>query len=255
MGGERSISSMHKDHYENLYGVVRGSKTFILHPPTDLFCIPYKQYNLARYKKIDGEYVIKDEYNAVHCERCIISSGNSTNSQELTGLVNKNIKFQDQNEHGAYSICGDGTMSEISVCVIDDESIHTIPNEDRQSKGIVISELNNPRRTAGTEVSVRESCSTGGSHLNCLCQCHQPTVPWISIDPLSADSKHHELYTHSNPLVVTVNDGDLLYLPSLWFHHVQQTDHTIAVNFWYDMEYDIKYNYFKFAENIIESIS
>ena len=37
MGGERSITSMHKDHYENIYGVVRGSKTFILHPPTDLY--------------------------------------------------------------------------------------------------------------------------------------------------------------------------------------------------------------------------
>jgi len=34
-----------------------------------------------------------------------------------------------------------------------------------------------------------------------------------------------------------------LYLPSLWFHHVQQCaplgQQTVAVNMWYDMQYDV----------------
>ncbi|CAH1786743.1 unnamed protein product [Owenia fusiformis] len=41
MGDGRAVTSMHKDHYENLYCVVSGQKHFILHPPTDLPFIPY----------------------------------------------------------------------------------------------------------------------------------------------------------------------------------------------------------------------
>lgn len=34
---------VHKDPYENLYCVVRGSKTFLLIPPTDAAFVPYGQ--------------------------------------------------------------------------------------------------------------------------------------------------------------------------------------------------------------------
>lgn len=44
---------MHKDHYENIYCVVSGEKEFILHPPTDLPWIPYKNYPVATYKEIE----------------------------------------------------------------------------------------------------------------------------------------------------------------------------------------------------------
>uniref|UniRef100_A0A8C1GMN2 Jumonji domain containing 7 n=1 Tax=Cyprinus carpio TaxID=7962 RepID=A0A8C1GMN2_CYPCA len=42
----------------------------------------------------------------------------------------------------------------------------------------------------------------------------------------------------------------MLYLPSLWFQHVQQPHGCIAVNFWYNMECDIKYNYFQLVESL-----
>lgn len=70
----------------------------------------------------------------------------------------------------------------------------------------------------------------------------------------------------------------MLYLPSLWFHHVQQSHGCLAgrsevrhapaghpsvltplltrppsVNFWYDMDYDIKYNYFQLLESLSEA--
>lgn len=40
----------------------------------------------------------------------------------------------------------------------------------------------------------------------------------------------------------------------MWFHHVSQCPDsrglTIAVNYWYDMRFDIKYAYFNFLQSI-----
>jgi len=51
IGDERSVSSIHKDHYENMYAVVSGEKTFTLLPPTDVaFLAPYtREYPTLRY--------------------------------------------------------------------------------------------------------------------------------------------------------------------------------------------------------------
>ena len=39
IGDERSVTSLHKDPYENLYLVVQGTKTFDLLPPTEFYCL------------------------------------------------------------------------------------------------------------------------------------------------------------------------------------------------------------------------
>lgn len=56
----------------------------------------------------------------------------------------------------------------------------------------------------------------------------------------------------TSPLRVVVRKGEMLYLPSLWFHRVSQKPdeegRTIAVNYWYDMSYDCKWAYYKFME-------
>lgn len=53
-------------------------------------------------------------------------------------------------------------------------------------------------------------------------------VPWIAIDPLSPDLVRYPEYAHCQPVEVTVHAGQTLYLPSLWFHHVQQSHGCIA---------------------------
>uniref|UniRef100_A0A3Q2DU11 Jumonji domain containing 7 n=1 Tax=Cyprinodon variegatus TaxID=28743 RepID=A0A3Q2DU11_CYPVA len=78
-------------------------------------------------------------------------------------------------------------------------------------------------------------------------------VPWIPLDPLDPDLERYPQYRLARPLVCSVKAGEMLYLPSLWFHHVQQSQGCIAVNFWYDMEYDIKYNYFQLLESLSEN--
>ncbi len=52
--------------------------------------------------------------------------------------------------------------------------------------------------------------------------------PWIPLDPLQPDLQQWPCYDKAKPLHITVNAGEMLYLPSLWFHHVRQDQATIA---------------------------
>lgn len=82
------------------------------------------------------------------------------------------------------------------------------------------------------------------------------TVPWVSVDPDDpGTSDRFPLYNRGPPpLRCVVKAGELLYLPSMYYHHVKQKPddqgRTIAINFWYDMEFDVKYAYYKLAEKL-----
>lgn len=200
MGGKQSVTSMHKDPYENLYGVVRGAKTFILHPPTDLHCIPYELYTPARYKKIDHtSYQIIDDEPSQCCTCQINPDTNQT--------------------------CYYGDNLKLSLL----NSAHTQTQEMQYAK-------------PNTKTMLDCDCNNKSSL----------KIPWVAIDPLKPNLKKYPQYAKSSPRQVTIYAGDLLYLPSLWFHHVQQQNGTIAVNFWYDMQYDLKYVYYKLLERITQ---
>ncbi|GER26757.1 2-oxoglutarate (2OG) and Fe(II)-dependent oxygenase superfamily protein [Striga asiatica] len=90
-------------------------------------------------------------------------------------------------------------------------------------------------------------------------------VPWCSVDPYpspndkpSAIEKFPLYFNGPKPYEVTVKAGEMLYLPSMWFHHVRQSPDdstlTIAINYWYDMQFDTKYAYFNFLQSIPRSL-
>ncbi|CAI9551628.1 unnamed protein product [Staurois parvus] len=120
LGESAAVTSLHKDHYENLYCVISGEKHFILHPPTDRPFIPYEL--------VKGLLLVKLVKNILKLKI-------------IFGL------FQ---------------------------------------------------------------------------------VPWISVDPLDPDLSMYPAYGQTQPLHVTVRAGEMLYLPSLWFHHVRQSHGCIA---------------------------
>jgi len=148
IGENRSVSSMHKDHYENIYAVVCGEKHFTLLPPTDLLYLYERPYESARYK-----------FNEINRKWDIIP-------EEINSLV-----------------------------------------------------------------------------------------PWISVDPDKPNVEKYPLSANLKPYHCTVKAGEILYLPSLWYHKVAQKGDaegkTIAVNYWYDMQYDIKFAYYKFMESCV----
>ncbi|KAI3945156.1 hypothetical protein MKW92_014750 [Papaver armeniacum] len=99
-------------------------------------------------------------------------------------------------------------------------------------------------------------------------QLEQPRrhVPWCSVNPYPpAATKDQEVskfplyFNGPRPFECTVKAGEILYLPSMWFHHVKQSPdnrgRTIAINYWYDMQFDIKYAYFNMWQTIRSPLS
>ncbi|KAF8314761.1 Clavaminate synthase-like protein [Clavulina sp. PMI_390] len=144
IGDERSRTSIHSDPYENIYTVIRGSKLFILLPPTEGFLLSEREYPRATYERLDGTE-------------------------------------------------GAGAL-QLVPCVPEGPPVRT---ENKDNKD--------------AERAFRE---------------------------------------HARPIYVTLREGETLYLPSGWWHHVSQSCSSntqsedskqegracIALNWWYDME-------------------
>eukprot|EP01134_Creolimax_fragrantissima_P006338 CFRG6338T1 len=87
-------------------------------------------------------------------------------------------------------------------------------------------------------------------------QPEHSAVPWIPVDPNAPDLDRFPQFGHASPVRCTVRPGEMLYLPAMWYHQVSQTcsdgDPVIAVNYWYDMTFELKYCYWRMLESISE---
>lgn len=64
IGNDRSVTSLHKDNYENVYVQVRGQKRFVLLPPVEMPCVNEQPLRRAAYRyaasdTVDGRMVIQ----------------------------------------------------------------------------------------------------------------------------------------------------------------------------------------------------
>lgn len=67
-------------------------------------------------------------------------------------------------------------------------------------------------------------------------------TPWIH--------RAHAPSQYLHPITVRVQAGDILYLPSLWFHEVTQSKETVGLNWWFDMQFQSPlYCYFQLLES------
>ena len=67
IGDSRSVSSIHKDHYENIYCVLEGEKHFTLIPP---LCFPYlyegNNYINSRWTYENSEFIMQVIFNILN---------------------------------------------------------------------------------------------------------------------------------------------------------------------------------------------
>ena len=56
-----------------------------------------------------------------------------------------------------------------------------------------------------------------------IAKLDEAPIPWIVTDPLQPDFERFPNFRKTSPLHLRLNAGDLLYLPSLWFHHLRQS--------------------------------
>jgi len=139
MGPSSAVSSLHKDHYENLFYVASGEKVFHIYPPADAPFLPVRTFPTCRLQQQE-----KDDW-------------------------------------------------------------------------IVVQEKEN-----------------------------LPT-PWIHHN-INDDDDNLSPYRHR--ITVRVKEGNVLYLPSLWFHRVTQSCETVAINWWFDMQFDSPlFCYFELLQN------
>lgn len=58
MGADESVTSFHRDHYENLYAVAAGQKVFTLLPPCDSYRLHMQEYPPAKYVREAGKLAL-----------------------------------------------------------------------------------------------------------------------------------------------------------------------------------------------------
>jgi len=168
IGNEKSVSSMHKDHYENLFYVCSGQKEFVLCPPSDVLFLHEGMFSSGTFRRM------------------------------------KEVAEDGETENGLTSRWG----------VVPDES-------DCEGASDV--------RTKWIEPDIKKIC---------LEERHQNTSEF-------------PLLSKAHPVKVLVSEGEMIYIPSLWYHRVTQTCETVGVNYWFDMKFDSPHwCYFNFLQNL-----
>lgn len=249
IGGTRTITSYHKDHYENLYAMISGKKSFRLLPPTDSYRMKQKRFPCAFWRLIP-KTLNPTSHSSIH----IISSKDTKGcpvdaSDVLTEEELKNGNFELVADFPDTAAARKEAASEIGM-VIDDYIVWSgiIPTPlDMNSPCPRSPPPDFPQFRGGAEQ--KEGIVQGKENKEelLLDLYNDPTLP--------------------EPIVVTLQPGELLYLPACWWHEVHHHNHpednsnnkeqstpsdqnndgigddgiAIAVNYWYDQKFDTKY--------------
>lgn len=165
IGNERSVSSMHKDHYENLFYVCSGQKEFILCPPADVLFLHEGEFPSGKFNRKPSNAPTDDSIWVVEPD------------------------------------CGEDSCEDEVYTKWIEPDIKTSLSSDRRN-----------------------------------------------------DSARYPLLSRAHPIKVLLSEGEMLYLPSLWYHRVTQTCETVGVNYWFDMKFDSPHwCYFNLLQNMKSS--
>eukprot|EP00887_Chlorella_sp_A99_P000675 scaffold5.g675.t1 len=213
IGDTRSTSSLHKDPFENLYAVVAGSKTFTLLPPSDVWRVQLRRYPLATYRPVGpGCSCVCDSCTAGHSGSCggcgcCGCSGCSAPVARLLALRLEPVLHEPHEEVLWSSIQPE---SLVASCGAGGDASSDAGSSSAGSGS-------DSAGSSDADDADEGPASSGGGRL----------LQWPGAPP---------------PLRVTVRAGEVLYLPAMWWHQVEQEEDegglVLAVNFWHDMRFD-----------------
>jgi [protein]-arginine 3-hydroxylase / protease len=61
----------------------------------------------------------------------------------------------------------------------------------------------------------------------------RPPPYWTPVDPDQPDYEAFPRFRNAQPMIATLEPGESLFIPKLYFHHVRTLDVSISLNFWW----------------------
>jgi len=219
IGNERAISSMHKDHYENLFYVCSGEKLFTVCPPSDSLFLQEEEFECGTFRH-------NHDTNASFYHRW---------------TIDPTLELYDTDE-SSYSTNSHRTANDFR----DDNNCTQSAGKNKPSK--------RPIYARWVEPDVEKILDS--SEKQCIRRASSTSLPFNNNDSNRNTTKEDYMkkypslqYTH--PFRIHVREGEMLYLPSLWFHRVTQSCETVGINYWYDMRFDSpQWCYFNFLQHL-----
>jgi len=205
IGGDRSVSTLHHDPYENMYAVVAGAKHFLLYPPTDFYFLDKREYPKARWHyqpPTPADAATAAESTAAASSASSSSSSSSSTTAAVPG------------RGGTFSLIPDPDGARTSWFDLEPQNCEG----DTDPTDVDVDSL--PRLSL-SPLTTTVALPEGGPS------------PAYATHPRVDPALRRRC---ASPVWVELRAGEVLYLPALWFHRVaQQGDEqgkTIAVNFW-----------------------
>jgi len=235
IGDERAVSSMHKDYYENLFYVASGEKVFQLCPPSDIPFLYEQEVISGRFQHQQGQVDDGQDRENSHDDNDD-GTPRLERTRRWTVVLDRDEEEEDQDE----GIVGTSTTTSSNYEHENEATKSTYKNKKYSKVHWIAAD---PFAFRNDEDADVHDDDTKGEEED----QERTKVNESSLYPLSK-------YAH--PITVKVKAGELLYLPSLWFHRVTQTCETIGINYWYDMNFESPlYCYFHFLQQLRKTTS
>lgn len=208
-----------QDHYENLYVVVAGSKTFFLKPSTSVHQMQLRRYPTQQEAmRSDLTFALTTPPNAGSVLWCPLDLGRSPAAARRR-LANSALAERQHTCSDTGPACDQHAGGK--------DAPQSSPEDHSASE-----------RHAHAASSDASSCDPSGKAT--------PEPGGSQAARASCGGVDWHRFCRKPPcLEVTLHAGDILYLPAMWYHYVMQDEGTadavIAVNYWFDMRFGERY--------------
>ncbi|KAG2442712.1 hypothetical protein HXX76_002795 [Chlamydomonas incerta] len=283
IGDQRSATSFHKDHYENLYAVVRGTKVFTLLPPCDAFRMRLRRFPAASYVR-RRDVPPGTRYGEVspqpgappYIGMAAAGGGGSNVSSGRSGLPPRQGAGPDTDDPDRLVAVINTPAYQVLWSDVDCTADTYQSLGQRRAAQPLFYGTEPAAPTAGAAAAAVAAASAAAAAHAAHEHARQEHVVKVAAGEADGEDDEDEDDGGSDeeqgddvwdaaggaPLVAQVGPGEVLYLPSIWYHQVEQRcsltstapgpdaehDYVIAVNYWFDMKYDTRYSSFKLVE-------